>query len=314
MIPFDNRRGSTNPKASVGVTLDMREFPLRTDVTPEQEFNEIIARYPSIAEHMAKAKAVMPIIGTGRLQYSHTRAVGKRFFITQQAYGVIDALYSRGMISTFGTIYTFAGRLIGALEADDFSEERFAGLDESARRLLDGNDQLVMNSYRSFGNFDTWNAWLKIWLAAELYGDLWLFRTILKFMKTGDRKLFDELERTTPPHAQRMQEIIDRATVILKETEAGTIGWSDAADKMLDLLRAADWLPHHAVPYGKREARHVDMTHELKMPSIILWGKTLAPRWVRRGLFDFSPAPLLKLKRQDKKESLMEEQAMASAR
>ena len=85
---------------------------------------EIVSRYPDDCSAFGWSQtAVRPYIGTGRLQFSCKRAVGERYFITPQAYGSVDALYSRGMISTFEMIYTFAQRLLDALSDDDFAVE-----------------------------------------------------------------------------------------------------------------------------------------------------------------------------------------------
>ena len=294
-IPFDNHCDSQNTKASVGLMLDMRKFPKRDDITPEQEFKEIVSRFPTIVQHLEKSTAVRPYIGTGRLQFSCKRAVGNRYFITPQAYGSVDALYSRGMISTFETIFTFAQRLLDALRDDDFALERFAGLDDLARRHLDSHDQMVMNAYRAFGNFDAWNGWLKIWVASKLYGDIWLMRTCMKYMSTGDRALLDNLDLSTPPFAQRVQHMVDLSSRVLEEAEAGRIPWKEAGDAMIGALRDCDWLPNNAYAWGDADVHHGDFTPPYRMPLVILWGKLRAPQWVRQELFDFPPMPLVKM-------------------
>ena len=300
VIPFGNHCESHNTKASVGLMLDLRKFPKRDDITPEQEFWQIVSRYPTIAQHLDGAVAVRPYVGTGRLQYSFKRAVGERFFITPQAYGSVDALYSRGMISTFEMIYTFAQRLIDALNDDDFAVERFHGLDDLARRQLDLHDQMVLNAYRSFANFDAWNGWLKIWLASKLYGDIWMMRTCMKYMNSGDRAYLDQLDLSTPPFAERFQTLVDLGSHVLEDAEAGRIAWKEAGDRMLNALQNCDWLPHHAYAWGKAEVHHGDFTPAYRMPLVILWGKLRAPQWVRNELFDFPPMPLAKMQMMEK--------------
>ncbi len=295
IIPFDNHCDAQNSKASIGLTLDMRKFPQRSDVSGEQEFNEFVARYPSIARHLAETTATRPYISTGRLQYSCRRAVGQRFFITPQAYGAVDALYSRGLINTFEMTYTFAQRLLDALEADDFALARFAGLDELARRQLDAHDQMVLNAYRALADFEAWSAWLKVWLASKLYGDIWLLRSCLKYMATGNRRVLDQIDLCPPPFAAPLRSLVELSTRALTDAEAGRATWSDAATAITVALRDSDWLPHHTYAWGKPNVHHGDFTPAHRMPLAILWGKTLAPKWVRHELFDFPPLPLAKM-------------------
>ena len=60
IIRFDNVPGSESNITSVGLTLDMNKYPQRNDITPEQEFHEIVARYPSIAKHLEKGGRCAP--------------------------------------------------------------------------------------------------------------------------------------------------------------------------------------------------------------------------------------------------------------
>ena len=46
VIRFDNVPGSESNITSVGLTLDMRKYPQRDDITPEQEFYEIVDAVP----------------------------------------------------------------------------------------------------------------------------------------------------------------------------------------------------------------------------------------------------------------------------
>ena len=69
VIPFNNNPLSTNPIISVGLTIDPRRYP-KPEMSAEQEFNEFLKRYPSVAEQFKDGKAVRPWVSTGRLQYS----------------------------------------------------------------------------------------------------------------------------------------------------------------------------------------------------------------------------------------------------
>ena len=104
VIPFNNNPLSTNPLISVGLTIDPRRYP-KPDMSAEQEFNEFLQRYPSVAEQFKDAKAVRPWVSTGRLQYSSKKTTGHRYCLMSHASGFVDPLFSRGMFNTVEVIY-----------------------------------------------------------------------------------------------------------------------------------------------------------------------------------------------------------------
>jgi FADH2 O2-dependent halogenase len=292
IIPFDNVAGSENPLASVGLTLDMRKFPQR-GIPPQQEFEEIVARYPSIAAHLAGAEAVRPWVGTGRLQYAATDCAGPRYFLMAHAYGFVDALYSRGLISTFETIHALAPRLIQALQDDDFALARFEYPRQLQAAMLQANDRMVFNSYRAFGDYDTWNAWVRVWLANILFGDLRLFRICLKYLNTGDKSLFasldeDPLPLTCPPGMNPLEDLHNFGESLLDRMDAGEIAAADVAAGIFGMLGQLPLPPVHA--WGDPTACHLDFLPE-KLMRMIGWGKTEAPPPIRR-MFDFDPSVL----------------------
>ena len=292
IIPFDNADGSENPLCSVGLTLDMSKFPHR-GIAPQQEFDEIVARFPSIAAHLEGAEAVRPWVGTGRLQYSSKSAAGDRYFLMSHAHGFIDALYSRGLISTFEVIHALAPRLIEALRADDFAPERFEHPDRLQAALLVANDRMVANSYRAFSSYTTWNAWVRVWLANTLFGDLRLFRLCVKFLNTGDKSVFslldeDPLPGSLPPGASPLEDLHSFGEAQLDLIDSGEITREAAADAIYRMLNALPLPPIHQ--WGNPDARHVDFLPE-KLMRMIGWGKTEAPEPIQR-LFDFDPSVL----------------------
>lgn len=288
VIRFDNVPGSESDLTSVGLTLDMRKYPQRTDITPEQEFWDVVNRYPSIVRHLQGAEITRPWVGTNRLQFTATDSVGKRFFLMSHAHGFIDALYSRGMINTFETIHAFAPRLIQALKDDDFAVERF----EYPKRLQDAmlldNDRMVHNSFRSFANFETWNAFLRVWLVNILFGDLRMFRVCLKYLETGDKAEFakldaDPLPLEPAPGEDPLEDMRRFTDATFDRWEAGEIDADQAATLVFELLGRAPLPPIH--PWGDPAAHHADVLPE-KLRQMIEWGKTEA-KWPMNRWFDF---------------------------
>lgn len=292
IIPFDNVEGSESPLCSVGLTLDLKKYPHR-GVSPQHEFEEIVARFPSIAAHLKDAEAVRPWVGTGRLQYSSSGSAGNRCFLMAHAHGFIDALYSRGLISTFETINAIVPRLLDALDTEDFSAERFEYPARLQEAMLQANDRMVFNSYRAFSSYPTWNAWVRVWLANALFGDLRLFRLCIKYLSSGDPSVFESLDHdplpgTLPPGANPLEDLHSFAESLLDKVDAGEITRDQAATGILDRLSVLPLPPVHQ--WGNPEVRHLDFLPE-KLMRMIGWGQSEAPEPIQ-GMFDFDPSVL----------------------
>ena len=289
VIPFNNHEDGQNPLCSVGLSLDINKYPKRPGVSAEDEFRQIVGRFPSIAAHFADARAVRPWVSTDRLQYSSTRCVGDRWFLDSHAYGFIDALYSRGLISTVDVLRTFTPRLISALQDDDFSRERFEFLERQQAELIASNDQMVHCSYQAFGNYPIWNAWVRLWLLNTMFNDFRHFRVIVKSLESGDTGVFDQLDER-PACANPVQQLIDAADGMLSAVDAGAMPAEAAAENIFAMLNQAPLPPVHS--WGAPDARHLDFGPE-KLIGLVQWGRTVAPPPFN-AMFDFSPENYLK--------------------
>jgi tetracycline 7-halogenase / FADH2 O2-dependent halogenase len=295
MIPFDNVAGSTNHLCSVGLTLNMKRHPDTSGMSAEEEFFHYVNKYPSIAVQFEGAKAVRPWTKTGRLQYSATGGAGDRYFLMAHAHGFIDALYSRGMITTFEVLSALAGPLLAALDDDKFSRDRFAYAENLQHAMLRQSDRVVNNSYRAFPSFPLWNAWLRVWLIAEIYGDLRLFSVCVKYLETQDKALFDILERdtligTSAPGVDTVTDLVNLSDDILARYERGELDDETGAAMILEALDKADcMMPVHA--WGDAKDLHLDYLPE-KLARTIQWGLTEAPQRIRDRHFFFNPAVL----------------------
>lgn len=164
VIPFNNHRHATNPLCSVGLMLDPRRHPLRDDLSPAEEFEAFVARYPSMAAQFRIARAVRPWTRTGRIQYSATRVVGDRFALLGHAAGFIDPLFSKGLYVTFMTTLVLAHLLIEAHAARDYAAARFQPLEDLTTAYVAANDRLIANAYKSFGDYRLWRIMSVQWL------------------------------------------------------------------------------------------------------------------------------------------------------
>jgi len=294
IIPFNNVAGSQNPLCSVGLTLNMKRHP-DTGLPAEEEFFRFAARYPSVAQQFVGATVARDWVKTGRLQYSATGGAGDRFFLLAHAHGFIDALYSRGLITTFEVLSALAGPLLEALAEDDFSRARFAYAERLQNAMLRQSDRVVNNSYRAFPSFPLWNAWLRVWLIAEIFGDLRLFSICVKYLEDKDKSLFARLEAdpligTSAPGEDEVTDLVNHAEDVLARYERGELdAETGAASILASLDRAACMPPVHG--WGDALDLHLDYVPE-KLARTIGWGLTEAPRRIRDRMFLFNPAVL----------------------
>jgi len=185
VIPFNNNPLSTNPIISVGLTIDPRRYP-KPEMAAEQEFNEFVQRYPSVAEQFKDGKAVRPWVSTGRLQYSSNKTTGYRYCLMSHASGFVDPLFSRGMFNTVEIIYALLDPLLEALKTDNFDEEPFRPVDAQQQLVLDYNDDLVNGSFISWNDFDLWNAWLRVFGLGTFLAEFHLMNGMSDYTRTGD--------------------------------------------------------------------------------------------------------------------------------
>jgi len=294
IIPFNNVAGSENPLCSVGLTLNMKRHP-DTGLPAEEEFFKFVERYPSIAQQFVGATVAREWVKTGRLQYSATGGAGDRYFLMAHAHGFIDALYSRGLITTFEVLSALAGPLLKALDEDDFSRDHFAYAERLQNTMLRRSDCVVNNSYRAFPSWPLWNAWLRVWLIAEIFGDLRLFSICVKYLETQDKALFAQLEAdpllsTSPPGEDEVADLIAHADDVLARYERGELDAEAGAESILASLGNATCMPPvHG--WGDARSLHLDYLPE-KLARTIGWGMTEAPQRIRDRMFIFNPAVL----------------------
>jgi len=231
-----------------------------------------------------------------RFDLEATRSTGRRFFLMPHSYGFIDPLFSRGIISSVESINSLAWRLLDALADDDFHEDRFAYVDALNRAQLDHNDSSVYNAYASFRDFDTWNAWVKVWLSGKMYGDLRLFASYARYLVSGDKSEFFKLEEDPNPgaicpHLPEHQALVGRAAAVLRRFEAGELDGPAAGRAIHEVLGGADFLPP-AMDWGDSNARYVDVTPPVLL-KVLFWGGTTAPEFIKDRVFRFDARRLI---------------------
>ncbi|HHO53938.1 MAG TPA: hypothetical protein ENK18_24480 [Deltaproteobacteria bacterium] len=299
IIPFDNHADATNPLCSVGLILDRRQHP-DSHADPEAEFRSLVARFPSIAAQLARARAVRPWVSTGRLQYSSSRAIGPGFVLLPHAAGFVDPLYSSGLSITVAAIDLLAQRLIDAHRRRDWAVESFAEVDTLIQGSLDHYDRIVSRSFDAFRSFELFNAWNRVWALGNYLATYSTLSLHMQHQATGDRGCLDALH--TPEHqgvlssqVPEFTKLCDAGAEDVAAVVEGTLSPTVAAERILERIDQLPFIPRY-MRFGHPEGR---VPARFTLPAgarHILWHRLFAaPRWRRRhhlGLFRYASGAL----------------------
>lgn len=286
VIPFDNYKDSRNPICSVGVTLDERLYPRSPDLTPEQEFFELVNRFPAVARQFEGARSVREWVSTDRLQYSSKQTVGDRWCLMSHAAGFLDPLFSRGLSNTLEIVNSLAWRLIQACADNDFSTERFEFVEKLEQGLLDYNDDLVNCSYISFSNFQLWDAVFRVWGLSSPPAAMRLTTALGRYKAGGrDDRHLNELEDVPYPglwwpDSPALKHMFDTMVEVCEKYEIGELDGGAAADLLFDEIRQSPITPA-AVGWKDREVRFIHPRFK-QFVKFLYWSSTSKQPELRR--------------------------------
>ena len=296
VIPFDNQEGSESDAVSIGLNLDVAQYPKRDGVSADQEWAEFLERYPDVGKQFADATTLFPWISTGRTQFSSSTTVGDRWVLMSHAAGAIDALFSRGMANTMAVIEAFVPIFLEARAAKDFSAARFEYVNTLNQAILDNNDLLIAGSYIAFRDFDLWRAWSKMWYLAWNLGVIRVAGSYYSYLETGDTAVLDRLH--TAPFPGTFCPELEAATIqyqkcfaVMEKVERGQVEPAEAV-KMLSALLGE----------GEASPSPLNLTDVLRrwhdgsatvQQEIYDWGRTEAPLPLR-PFFQYDRATIAK--------------------
>lgn len=290
IIPFDNHRLSTNRLCSVGLVLDLAEFP-EQELPPEEEFWSIVGRFPGIVRQLRDATPVRNWVRTSRLQFSSRQVVGDRFCLLPHASDFVDPLFSSGLTNTAMAVNALAHRLIKATRQQDFATENFEYVDTWVKRVFAYYDQLVTCSYIAFGDFELWNAWHRVWMVGTLYSGNTVIQALVRFEEHGDPAVFEQLER----HPYRGLQAIDyppywklftSAVAEVKAVRDQLLSPAEASRNIYRLLTESRLCPDPwqlLNPEDRCPAGGATLTRILRL---VLWGKYRSPEFIRQHYFN----------------------------
>ena len=303
VIPFDNYEQSTNPVCSVGVNFNGRYSP-KTNLSAEQEFQNFITRFPSIASQFESAETIQRWTSTERIQYSSKSCVGERFYILPHAAGFIDPIFSVGLTQTFLTIGPLAALILKATSESNFSTQQFLPLASLQQKIFDYNDTIAHCTYLSFRDFDLMNAWLRIWVMQHLM-PVWKlgFSQIDLFAKESKQRTLSQL--TDPQYLENLDpqispwgnDYVAKAIAEMEKVDKGLISPDEAASNIISALKSASWL-FRAMGIGNTSQRYLDLATSQRFNLSLL----LYAFWVKLFLnkkdrpFDFVVSDFFKFR------------------
>ena len=299
VIPFDNHPDFTNPLCSVGLQLDRRKYP-DSKVSPEEEFQALLNRFPSMARQFEHARPVRDWVrSNARLQFSSRQVQGDGYILLPHAAGFIDPLFSSGLAITFNFIYNFAGHLIQAAREDDFSQHRFVHAESWMQNNIDHFDKLVSGAYDLWADFRLWNAWFRLWAIGTFFGTLGPIIVQMKYLQTVDARYLPLMEETpyrgvAGSDFSLFLPLLNAANEQMEAFRAGRIGAPEAADQIFALLAKADFLP----PSQRFASPAARGTGPFTVPAqvrIYFWGRLRAPKLVRDFYFNGSLLTLVRM-------------------
>jgi tetracycline 7-halogenase / FADH2 O2-dependent halogenase len=287
-IPFNNHPQSTNPLVSVGLTLNIDKFP-KKNLDPQREWDELIARFPTIRAQFGSARPIRPWMPTDRIQFQSTTSVGDRYILLPHAAHFIDPLFSSGLAVTMSAINVMASRMLSATKDGDWSGQRFAYVGEWVQKAYAYYDRLVSNAYTSWVSFELWNAWQRLWECGSLYGLAGAFEIMSRFQNTGDPSKFEMFEQTPYRGVQGIDfepsaDLFARCGGHIDAVRSGTLTPSQAASRIFGDIDASGLSPS---PWRLEdpEVRSPGTFTMFPMMKVVAWGKLRAPASVKKHYF-----------------------------
>jgi len=167
VLPFNN--GVT----SAGFLLDTRQYPLDSNVSPEEEWAQLLRRYPAIGEQFARTELTSlcgPLRRTPRLQRRARQMVGPGWAMFPLTAYALDALNSTGNAHTL----TGIERLIPIFERRLPPGEQLEALRDYERIVnseIDLLDEFVAGCYSAFRHFPLFASFVMFYFAGATFSE-----------------------------------------------------------------------------------------------------------------------------------------------
>jgi FADH2 O2-dependent halogenase len=140
----------------------------RVSGAPEQQWQYLLRRYPTLGSLFGDAKPLMPLAYKPRIQHRLTRAAGTGWAMLPHAYAFVDPLFSTGIAWSLRAIE----RLGLLFENGGPTDQDLARYDALLSAEADQIDRLVAGAYHAMARFDLFAAHAMIYFAAVSFAEV----------------------------------------------------------------------------------------------------------------------------------------------
>jgi len=151
-----------------GVTSAGFLLKKRVPGSPQQIWQYLLHRYPTLGALFGDAKPLMPLAYKPRIQHRLTRAAGAGWAMLPHAYAFVDPLFSTGIAWSLRAIE----RLALLLENGAPTERDLARYETLLSAEADQIDLLVAGAYHAMARFDLFAAHAMIYFAAVSFAEI----------------------------------------------------------------------------------------------------------------------------------------------
>ena len=283
VIPFGNHPGSQNKLCSVGLSYDNRRFPRDPNTSAEEEWSRFLDDYPAIRRQFKDAVPVRPWVATGRLQYSSSKCVGDRYWLTAHAAGAVDALYSFGNINVFQSIATGVRLVLEAFQKNAFREQHFEPLQRLTDNLHRFQDRIVYGSYVGMRSPALLELWFTLWGLTDGARVREVLKPIVRYARTHrladlctyDARPEDVLtgfgQSTEIDRAEAVLDRLDEFCDIMQELEDGKASVSETEVRLRAAMESDDRFDMHIDAITKGLAQNPWILEPLHRHGVIAY-------------------------------------------
>lgn len=150
-----------------GVTSAGFVLKRRLSGSPQEQWDQLLRRYPTIGDLFRHAKPLMPLTYRHRIQHRLTRATGDNWALLPHAYAFVDPLFSTGIAWSLRAIE----RLALCFERGMPTPADLARYDALLAAEADQIDVLVAGAYVAMAHFDVFAAQAMIYFAAVSFAE-----------------------------------------------------------------------------------------------------------------------------------------------
>lgn len=159
-----------NDVLSAGFAIDPRRHPLDSSLSPEAEWDQWMARYPSLQRQFSNARLIAPdrLRRTGRMQRLLAQAAGPQWAMLPHTAGFIDPLHSTGIAFALSGVRHLA-EIIEQTWGQPTLNTRLAEYGTGLRQEVQFIDRIVANCYAAIPVFPVFTLACKLYFVCAIY-------------------------------------------------------------------------------------------------------------------------------------------------